>query len=482
MRVSLARALFLHPDVLMLDEPTNHLDLPSVLWLQAFLSMYDGCVVVVSHDRAFLNAVATHIIHFHHMQLFYYPGNYDAFEKARGDKLTKNVHTQHSLDRQRAKWEEGIKKMEQAARRNVKDQKRGSQVAQRRKKLLKWGQQKTDDGKKWNCQKHGYRPGSTNENAAGWGKNRKMQRRSLVEAPPAKFTFSFPADIPVQGGGPLLQLRDVSFSYPPATPEEAAARKRALENPVVAEVGSKHSKKRGGRGGKRGRKGNKAPVVEAPRPHLLNNMTLDIACRSRLGVLGANGAGKSTLLKLLNGELTPCSGEVKRHPRLKVATFAQHHVNQLELALTPLQHMCKTYPLAKEQELRNHLGGFGLGGGLALRPIGTMSGGQKSRVVFATLTYTNPHILILDEPTNHLDFVALKALMDALKGFDGGVILVSHSQELISNVCNVLVEVRKGRATRLEAPFSAWVARQVEKAASRITASQADAERIAARS
>lgn len=155
MRVSLARALFLHPDVLMLDEPTNHLDLPSVLWLQAYLALYDGCVIVVSHDRAFLNAVTTDTIHFHKLQLHYYPGNYDAFAKTRADKLAKAVHTQNSLDRQRAKWEAGIKKMAAAASKNVKDQKRGQQVAQRRKKLDKWGQQKTDDGKKWNCQKHG---------------------------------------------------------------------------------------------------------------------------------------------------------------------------------------------------------------------------------------------------------------------------------------------------------------------------------------
>ena len=502
MRVGLARALLLKPSILALDEPTNHLDLPAVLWLQAYLNTYQGCVIVVSHDRAFLNAVCTDIIHFHQQQLFYYPGNYDAFKKAREDKLAKNVHTQHSLDKQRQKWEEGIKKMSQMAHKNVKDQKRGSQVAQRRKKLLKWGQQKTDDGKKWNCQKHsGMRPGSINENAGGW-KDGKMSRRSLIEAPPPKFTFNFPADFPVQGGGPLLQMRDVSFSYPPATPEEAAA--RARPSPVVAIVGEGVTGSDAGAGGvvepdphgattpasslsggwgrrsqamgaKRGRKGKKkAGVALVPRrgPHLLNDITLDVACRSRIGILGANGAGKSTLLNLLFGKLKPSKGEVLRHRNLKIAMFNQHHVDQLDLNLTPLQHMMATYPGTKKMDVRSHLGAFGLGGPLCLRPIGTLSGGQRSRVVFATITFTNPHILIADEPTNHLDFDAQTALEDALKTFDGGIILVSHSQSLITNVCNVLYEVRRGWVRRVES-FGAWVESQVSAASAAIAASGA---------
>lgn len=477
MRVALARALFLRPDMLMLDEPTNHMDLPAVLWLQAYLQTYDGTVIVVSHDKGFLNAVATEIIHFHKQQLFYYPGNYDAFKKARDDKHLKKVHIQHSLDKQRAHWEASVKKMATAAAKNPKDSKRGHQAAVRKKKLQKFGAQKTEDGKKWNCQKHsGMRPGSIVANTGGW-KGRKMTRTSIVEAPPPKFSFEFPADFPVSGGGPLLQLRDVSFSYPAATPEEAARRaaraaeidaEAKLEEAAISAKGPRHH----------GRKKRKGGMANAKTPrrrgkHLLNNITMDIACRSRVGILGANGAGKSTLLALLTGALTPCSGERLQHRNLKIATFAQHHVDQLKLALTPLEHMCATYPLAKPQELRKHLGGFGLAAGLAVRPMGTLSGGQKSRVVFATITYTSPHMLILDEPTNHLDFSTIDALQDALKAFDGGVVLVSHSQSLIGGLCNVLYEVKRGFVDRVESSFGEWVSEQMRASAASVAATLA---------
>lgn len=352
------------------------------------------------------------------------------------------------------------------------------------------------------------RPGSNNENAGGWRGN-KRSRRTLVEAPPPKFTFNFPADIPVQGGGPLLQLRTVAFSYPPATDAEAARRAK-VASPVVAFVGataeadavdaaavpapgeeeeegvhvpeaddatggSTIARGWGSRGARRRRGGRaaRATAVVPPKrgPHLLNDVTLNVECRSRIGILGANGAGKSTLLALLSGALQPASGEVKRHHNLKVAQFTQHHVDQLNLDQTPIEHMASTYPGTKTASIRSHLGAFGLGGALATRPIGTLSGGQKSRVVFATVTFTNPHILILDEPTNHLDFDAQEALQDALAAFDGGVILVSHSQSLISSVCTQLYEVRRGFVKPVPEGFAAWVGRQVERAAARIASS-----------
>lgn len=119
---------------------------------------------------------------------------------------------------------------------------------------------------------------------------------------------------------------------------------------------------------------------------------------SRLAIVGPNGIGKSTLLNLIAGTLTPSNGHINRNPRARIAVFGQHHVESLELALSPIQYFVRQFPNVDEQKLRAHLGSFGVSGDLALQPMYTLSGGQKSRVAFARLTFTKPHLLLLDEP------------------------------------------------------------------------------------
>lgn len=152
--------------------------------------------------------------------------------------------------------------------------------------------------------------------------------------------------------------------------------------------------------------------------------------------MGMNGVGKSTLIKLVLGELKTEDGKIELNNGARIAFFAQHHVEGLDLEMTPLTYFQKVYPGVKDQDVRNHLGGLGCKGDLALQKIGTLSGGQKSRVAFSILTYQQPHLLILDEPTNHLDIDSIEALIVAIKAFQGGVLCISHDQYFLNNIIN----------------------------------------------
>jgi len=184
-------------------------------------------------------------------------------------------------------------------------------------------------------------------------------------------------------------------------------------------------------------------------------MTLSVATGSRVAIVGKNGAGKSTLVRLLvedlavhakavRGEKLP--GKRTNAPGLCVAYIAQHHVEQLAgfLEATPVDYFSKVHGASSEQEARQFLGGFGLVGALALQPIGTLSGGQKARLAFATVMFTAPHVLVLDEPTNHLDKDSLEALGAAIKAFKGAVVMVSHNATFLGSCANELWTVDKG--------------------------------------
>lgn len=352
---------------------------------QDFLLGFPGTVIVVSHDKQFLNVIATDIIHFHQQQLKYYPGNYDNFEKTREDKFKKQVRYQGAIDRQRQHMEASVKKIEAAVRKNPKDQKRLGTVASRKKKLLKHGMVKTEDGKRWNNQKHGgLRPGSINANEGGWSGRQRTAASLIREVPDAEITFHLPSAPPLGTSDPLIQFRNVSFSYPEAT------------HPTLRDV------------------------------------TGDIAQDARIAVVGENGAGKSTLIKLLLQQLAPASGEIRQARNTKIAYLSQHHVDQLDLSLTPADHIKTQFTDITELDARQFLGSFGISGSLAVTPMGKLSGGQKTRVVIASIFYKPPHLIVLDEPTNHLSIRAIDALVTSLKSFKGAILAVTHNQAFVS--------------------------------------------------
>ena len=192
-----------------------------------------------------------------------------------------------------------------------------------------------------------------------------------------------------------------------------------------------------------------AYAPDAPRP-ILRQVNFNVQPNSRLAIVGPNGAGKTTLLKLLAGQLEPTKGHLYRHGRLRIGLFTQHHVDQLDLQLTPIQLLHQRFPGKTEEEYRHSLGAFGLSGPLALQVIRTLSGGQKSRVIFTLLAMERPQVMILDEPTNHLDMDTIDALVKALKEFTGGVLIVSHDKRFVELLCEEIWVCKDSQLIRFE--------------------------------
>ncbi|KAM3434032.1 hypothetical protein MY4824_005638 [Beauveria thailandica] len=344
MRLALARALFCEPDLLLLDEPSNMLDVPSITFLSEYLQGYPSTVLVVSHDRAFLNEIATDIIHQHSERLDYYRGaNFDSFYATREErkKIAKKEYENQMA--YRAHLQAFIDKFRYNAAKSSEAQSR----------------------------------------------IKKLEKLPVLEAPEAEYNVKFVFPDVEKLSPPIIQMSEVTFGY--------------------------------------------------SKDHiLLRNVDLDVQLDSRIGIVGPNGAGKTTVLKLLIGKLQALSGIISANSRLRIGFFAQHHIDALDLTVSAVSFMAKTYPGKSDEEYRRQLGAFGITGTTGLQKMVQLSGGQKSRVAFACLALTNPHILVLDEPSNHLDIEAMDALAEALTAFQGGVLMVSHDVTMLQMVCTSL--------------------------------------------
>jgi len=193
---------------------------------------------------------------------------------------------------------------------------------------------------------------------------------------------------------------------------------------------------------------------------LLQKVNLILQAGARIALLGPNGAGKSTLIKLLTGEIQPVSGMVECAQDIAIGYFAQHQLDHLDKTATPLQHMIRLAPKRPELELRSFLGRFGMGSDAENRPVGTFSGGEKSRLALALIAWKKPHLLLLDEPTNHLDLDMRDALTLALEAYSGAVVLVSHDRSLIRAVADELWLVADGRAQAFDGDledYKTWI-------------------------
>ncbi|KAF8403109.1 hypothetical protein HHK36_011203 [Tetracentron sinense] len=185
-----------------------------------------------------------------------------------------------------------------------------------------------------------------------------------------------------------------------------------------------------------------------PENLIYKNLDFGVDLDSRIALVGPNGAGKSTLLKLMTGELTPLDGMVRRHNHLRIAQYHQHLTEKLDLDLAALQFMMKEYTGIEEEKMRAAIGKFGLTGKAQVMPMKNLSDGQRSRVIFAWLAWRQPHLLLLDEPTNHLDIETIDSLAEALKEWDGGLVLVSHDFRLINQVAQEIWVCENQAVTR----------------------------------
>ncbi|NWG73374.1 MAG: ATP-binding cassette domain-containing protein, partial [Rubrivivax sp.] len=344
MRLQLARALMCPADLLLLDEPTNHLDLDALVWLESWLQRFAGTLIVISHDREFLDAVTNVTVHLDHAELTRYGGHYTAFEEMRAERLAQQAAAYSKQQERIAHLQRFIDRFKAKATK--------ARQAQSRVKALA-----------------------------------RMERLApVLTASDFAFEFREPANLP----NPMLALKSVSCGY-----------------------------------------GHTVIVEDVERTVLAGQ---------RIGILGANGQGKSTLVKTIARVLPPLAGTVTEGKGLAIGYFAQQEMDLLHADDTPLQQLVRlareVSPQAREQDLRNFLGQFQFGGEMVHQPVGTLSGGEKARLVLATIVWQRPNLLLLDEPTNHLDLTTREALSMALNEFEGTVMLVSHDRALLREVCD----------------------------------------------
>lgn len=202
--------------------------------------------------------------------------------------------------------------------------------------------------------------------------------------------------------------------------------------------------------------------TDSGEPHtVVSGLDLMVRGGDRIGILGVNGAGKSTLVKTLAGELPVLQGRYQPSKGLEIGYFAQHQLDMLDLDASALQHLVRIAPQAREQELRNYLGGFGFSGDMATQAIRPMSGGEKARLALALIVWRKPNLLLLDEPSNHLDVDTREALSAALAGYGGSVLLVSHDRHLLRTTVDRFWIVAVGQVTEFDGDlddYREWLA------------------------
>ena len=369
MRLQLARALMCPTELLLLDEPTNHLDLDALVWLEAWLKRYEGTLLVISHDREFLDAVTNVTLHIDAGKLVRYGGNYSKFEDMRAEQMTLQ---QNAFSKQQDKIAHLQKFI---ARFKAKASK--AKQAQSRVKAL----------------------------------DRMEKIAPLLSEADFQFEFKEPANLP----NPMLSMQHVDFGYPAAN-----------------------------------------DAVEGTSPTVIvRDVSKSVLAGQRIGILGANGQGKSTVVKTIARDLAAINGEITEGKGLNIGYFAQQELDVLRPADNPLDHMIALAKkvaadgklagqASREQDLRSFLGQFNFGGDMVKQSVGSMSGGEKARLVLCMMVWQRPNLLLLDEPTNHLDLATREALSMALNEFEGTVMLVSHDRALLRAVCDEFWLVSKG--------------------------------------
>jgi len=361
-RLNLVKALVAEPDLLLLDEPTNFLDITSIRWIEQFLNSWQHELMLITHDRSFMDKVVTHTMGIHRRKLRKIVGDtakyYDqiaqdeeVYEKTRINDERRRKEIQLFISRFRAKA-------------------RLANLVQSRIKTLK-----------------------------------KMEKKDKLEE--LKYLdFSF-RSTPFSGKQ-VLSTRELTFGYP-------------------------------------------------ERDQIIKDFSISVGTGERICVVGKNGKGKTTLLKLLAGELLPQSGTTAYHPAVTKGFFVQTNVNTLVDSRTVEEEILYAHPDIDRQRARNICGAMMFSGDDALKKIGVLSGGEKSRVMLGKLLATPVNLLLLDEPTNHLDMESCDALLAAIELFEGTVIMVTHNEMFLHSLAERLVVFQKDRIDTFDGSYQEFL-------------------------
>ncbi len=341
-RASLGKLLLQEPDLLLMDEPTNHLDLEALEWLESYLNSWSGAMVIVAHDRYFLDKVVSRTIELAFGRIEEYPGNYSAYLKLREERMERRLREYEAQQAHIAHTEEFIRRYKAGQR---------SREARGRQKLL--------------------------------------DRLERVERPQDFAEMHFEFNSVIDSGQTVLSTQKLVAGYPAREPGEAPT--------LLARVAD-----------------------------------LELLRGDRVGLLGPNGAGKTTLLRTIIGELAPLSGSVSLGHNVRIGYYSQTHAG-LDFERTVIDEIRHISPLS-EEGARSFLGRFLFSGDDVFKQIGSLSGGERSRVALAKLTIQGSNFLILDEPTNHLDLQSRQFLEEVLGEFEGTLLFVSHDRYFVDSL------------------------------------------------
>ena len=364
-RLNLAKVLVSEPDLLLLDEPTNYLDITSIRWIEGFLNRWPGELLLITHDRSFMDGVVTHTAGIHRQKIRKIEGNTEKF-------YTQIAQDEEIYEKTRVNDEKKRKELDLFITR-FRAKARLANMVQSRVKTLS-----------------------------------KMEKKDKLDAMKVLgFSFRSRAFSAKQ----MMTVNDLSFSYTPETP-------------------------------------------------LIGKVNVSIASGDRICIIGKNGKGKTTLLKLLAGELTPGTGDIKKHDAVEAGFYEQTNVKSLDDSKSVDAEIEYTHPDVDKQHARNICGAMMFEGDMALKKIGILSGGEKSRVMLGKLLVTPLNLLFLDEPTNHLDMDSCDSLLSAIDNFEGAVVMVTHNEMFLHALAKRLIVFKNNRIDVFEGTYSEFLEKE----------------------